>query len=904
MILRSYIWIFLLISSVVAQGQGSFDTDIKEAKAISDDRTAQIEALDAILKKRKYSSYPDSLGLVHYAIAYRHRLLGEDIQVIEHAKKGVQLFDEASYKGYQKAFLYSFLGESYDYLLDPNKAIQAYDAILQLEPQGRIQTVYGYAALQSAQIYERNEDYKTSIDIIESVVEGPYKNAISDRDLMDLYLAGSISYSNLRNRDEMTRSKAYLDSAYRYANQIEDLDILNASELDNQAAILHIYSGDENLALPMFRRTASKLAEQNIDGSSTYLSLMYSNAAYASNSTSKYTDGLRSGRQAMSIITSASAEIPIELEVSVYSNLAASHRGLTAFDSAYYYLGLARATLEDQGLESDEIRALYITYLYDHALTNYDQFLIHNAQSLQEAKRNITQLDNMFQFQVDDQLSDFSVQSLRSKGTDYYKLGIDIAYSLGDIETYWTYSEKIKGLELLAANLANQNRTSSTAKKELDRQILELNALLGLETSHDKIDSLRLIRAKLKQEKVELTRQLATNQRSSAYQLVDLGRIRESLDQKQQLIQYQSGQKHLYGIVVTADTAMLKQLLTVEATTSLTNEFGSLIVEQNSPIEKIKTLGYQIYKGLVQDLTLGKSHTIIIHDEVTTDLPMDALITDGGEYWVRSTAMNTTPSGSFLIQNSGKLKSLRQIEYFKPAYTTATDLPPLPYTDAELTSVKEIFSVALVEGNNCTKSALDSSLVDAAVVHFSGHAIANSTASEQSYLALSSGSSLQDRLLLGELYTMSTSAQMVVLSACKTGIGQIIKGEGAESLARGFLYAGAKSVLNTLWSVDDRATSHIISGTYANLREGYTKSISLQQAKLAYLDKAESYEQHPYYWAGIVVTGADTPIKVYQINWWKHLLLLIILALLAAFLTWRHSKRPFPKIEFLGQPLQ
>ena len=103
---------------------------------------------------------------------------------------------------------------------------------------------------------------------------------------------------------------------------------------------------------------------------------------------------------------------------------------------------------------------------------------------------------------------------------------------------------------------------------------------------------------------------------------------------------------------------------------------------------------------------------------------------------------------------------------------------------------------------------------------------------------------------------------MVVLSACETGIGEVQRGEGVISLARGFTYAGARSLLTTLWSVNDKNTKEIMELFYRNIKHGMEKDAAIREAKLEYIDRHSHLGAHPYYWAGFVPLGDMAPIQM------------------------------------------
>jgi len=147
-------------------------------------------------------------------------------------------------------------------------------------------------------------------------------------------------------------------------------------------------------------------------------------------------------------------------------------------------------------------------------------------------------------------------------------------------------------------------------------------------------------------------------------------------------------------------------------------------------------------------------------------------------------------------------------------------------------------------------------LKDYRYVHFATHGLVNESKPELSGLILAQGNqSFEDGILyLGEIYNLNLNADLVVLSAYKTGLGKIARGEGLIGLTRGFLYAGANNLLVSLWQVNDVSSSNLIVDFYQQLLEGQSKSGALREAKLRLLESHTKYAK-PYYWAPFVLVG-------------------------------------------------
>lgn len=116
------------------------------------------------------------------------------------------------------------------------------------------------------------------------------------------------------------------------------------------------------------------------------------------------------------------------------------------------------------------------------------------------------------------------------------------------------------------------------------------------------------------------------------------------------------------------------------------------------------------------------------------------------------------------------------------------------------------------------------------------------------------------KLYANEIADLKLSAELVILSACNTGNGKISSGEGVMSLSRAFKFAGANSILMSLWLSNDQSSVPIITEFVANLKKGLPKDVALQQAKLKFLKSADPLMKDEYYWAGFMVNGELSPI--------------------------------------------
>lgn len=155
-------------------------------------------------------------------------------------------------------------------------------------------------------------------------------------------------------------------------------------------------------------------------------------------------------------------------------------------------------------------------------------------------------------------------------------------------------------------------------------------------------------------------------------------------------------------------------------------------------------------------------------------------------------------------------------------------------------------------------TVMDQDLAEYRIVHFATHALLDNEHPELSGIVLSlvdeKGQQQDGFLRLHDIYNLRLPVDLVVLSACQTGLGKDVKGEGLIGLTRGFMYAGASGVVASLWKVDDEATAELMKLFYQGLFDkGLSPAAALREAQLA-LRKQKRW-QEPYYWAGFVIQG-------------------------------------------------
>jgi CHAT domain-containing protein len=179
-------------------------------------------------------------------------------------------------------------------------------------------------------------------------------------------------------------------------------------------------------------------------------------------------------------------------------------------------------------------------------------------------------------------------------------------------------------------------------------------------------------------------------------------------------------------------------------------------------------------------------------------------------------------------------------------------LGPLPFAEQEARTIAALYDVEPLIGEAATEGAVREGVAGANILHLAAHGHYNPVAPFSSLIALAPDGAHDGWLTVGEVYGLDLAqSDLLVLSACQTQLGELSAGDELVGLTRAFFFAGAPTVIASLWNVNDQATALLMERLYTHLREGLGKAEALRQAQL------EVMEAHPdpYYWAGFVLSG-------------------------------------------------
>jgi CHAT domain-containing protein/Tfp pilus assembly protein PilF len=231
------------------------------------------------------------------------------------------------------------------------------------------------------------------------------------------------------------------------------------------------------------------------------------------------------------------------------------------------------------------------------------------------------------------------------------------------------------------------------------------------------------------------------------------------------------------------------------------------------------------------------------------------------DYLILHKAISYEFSAGLLLQKKKGNEGNRENSIFLCApvkFPTGDNLNDLPGTIEEVRQISSLFGnqARVVQGMEANESTVKSdNLKKYRFIHFATHGVVDEIAPELSRIYLQSGGSEDGHLFSGEIFNLQLQADLAVLSACQTGLGKFSKGEGVIGLSRALVYAGARSLVVSYWSVADQSTSQLMTNFYGEMMKSPNASFSasLQKAKVAMINQPALAA--PYYWAPFVLIG-------------------------------------------------
>lgn len=472
-----------------------------------------------------------------------------------------------------------------------------------------------------------------------------------------------------------------------------------------------------------------------------------------------------------------------------------------------------------------------------------------------------------------------------------YGDGVRIAYTLSDVsfrdrklyrELSFYFAEKSKSAVLQEAISDTNAKSFANIPQELLEEEKNLKAAIALITQKlaqkpeaEEEKYFRETIFSLNRTYQDFTKRLE-NQYPEYFNLKynsaapSIGQLQNALSDKTALISYfiDENNSRLYTFVISGEKFTIEtKALPPEYDKYITGLRNSVFFQE---INTYKTSAQRLYNLLVPARIPGSINDLIIIPTGRMGvIPFEVLLkkTSGEDYkalpyLLQEYSIRYEFSAGLALQKKSKSKSITSALFCAPVtFPENAGLPSLPGTETEVNTISSLFrqkniSSSVYLNNQANEANIKSgSLKNFSLVHLATHGVVDEKSPELSRIFLQTETDAEDgNLFAGEIYNLQLDADLVALSACQTGLGKISKGEGVIGLSRALVYAGAKNIIVSFWSVADESTAQLMTGFYKQLLENPSINYSrdLRNAKLQLLNGKYSA---PYYWAPFILIG-------------------------------------------------
>ena len=861
------------------------DSIIKIATITHANEAAEI-AHDFSVKKFKKQDYTNA---VHFAL--------QEVNILHQANSLNKTYSKALYQ------LGIFQYKNKEYL----EAIKTHKKIIDLTVN-EVHVAKSYCEI--GRCYNQLLDYYKAIEYYEIGIT-KLEELEQHKELISKYNNFSRVYSKLGTKNGYLKSIDILKKSEQLQNQI-DFTNANFYTLNNGLGTNYGVKPISNFdkAFYYFQKNLKRSLnlQDSISASTTYLNL---SEIY----------NIKKDKKALYYIKKGfDYSTTIKTKGHGLHQMADYHRNLKALDSALYFIDKSVTTyanipakkdgtltdLRQSPYKADLLQAISkkIDLLIDIYVSNSEIYYI------EEALQTISLADQFIDAIQNESFETASLFHLRSIASNLYVKGVYCSKIVHQEELAFYFTEKNKALLLTQAILKNTHSVQ-VPKEIIHRENTITKEILSLENQiSDHSVSLENIQ-KLKKElfeKKNIRQQFMDSiqpiypiyfETTSSTTIYPLHKVQNLLDSTTVIVSYIWNKAidtdhNFYGVLTTKNDVTVFEITkkeTVNYLITLYKEKISKPLETEDDVRRFQEIAYQLYTALfpTQEIQqhIKDKHLIIIPDDDLQNIPFEALITKEktNAYLIASTEVSYAYSISSLLHNSeNKRHTTHNFTGFAPTTFKNAGLDSIPLTTKELKTINALEDGFIYLREKAIKSNFLNTIEDTKIMHLATHA----DAGQQPWIAFH-----DDKLELHELYTLKNQAELVILSGCNTSLGTSIQGEGLLSLARGFFYSGTNTVISSLWNSNDKSTALLFEQFYKNLNNGQTRSASLRQAKLDYLNSHSLSQASPYYWASFVLIGNTDLLVQTENNLLPYIILGIILILLFIIMFSRNRKKVY-----------
>ncbi|WP_269240866.1 CHAT domain-containing protein [Flavobacterium limnophilum] len=491
-------------------------------------------------------------------------------------------------------------------------------------------------------------------------------------------------------------------------------------------------------------------------------------------------------------------------------------------------------------------------------------------------------------------INQIRIRNRTEKCISIYDLLFQKENKISYIEKALQLSERTKS-GVLKNYLTNKKTASREEKLHLEQLQNCTNEIVKEQQKGDLANVSKINEVIKKQNELMLSlKKIRSKNQVNSAEILDLKSLYAKLEKdKAILVEYFSGFEKMYIFTLANQRIKLDFYWDNHTATPRIISFLDYFSDANKITNNISDYnhyGNSLYKMLKLPTNSTYKNLVIVPDGLLNFLPFEALITKEStttnfaqmHYLLNDFRIAYNNSAGFYLNGKSLSRDKKTVLGIFPIFEKTNY--ELTFSKTEMQSIKSNFDGDFFDNSNATFENFKRNAANYSILHLSTHATSGDTEMPASI-------KFYDReIFYSELYNLNINPDLVVLSACETGIGKLYKSEGAMSVARGFQFAGAQNLLFSLWKVNDYTTSVFMDDFYKNIKNGQSYFEANANAKLDFLkDKSISNaKKSPYYWSAFVYYGG---IEATEKPTHYYFYILGLLILIGLFLVFKHFRK-------------
>ncbi|KZY41958.1 CHAT domain-containing protein [Oleiphilus sp. HI0086] len=677
------------------------------------------------------------------------------------------------------------------------------------------------ASIRSAQLYLDYHDCNKSLGYATKGLN-PFQNSYPptmEDEYRELRRLKGLSAACLGNTSAAEQEIGYIRGI--------SLGVLNRTDDDvkNKLAIADVYQ-----ALGKYGQAENELRRSNAWSMTDFLMVgasIYAAGAAGPNSIPAL-DYLQAVNQA-----TQSGELPKDKEIPHLYKLARSYLARDFYNSS---VGMYERLFSRDDLKS-KFPDVYYAALGDYALS------LRNADQSDKAKEYFIKAIDFYERNRNFINASSSKIGYMSDKFEVYSAYIDYLIEIGDHGKALEYAERSKSRALVDSLAAKEKFGSRSSKADSlinEIKILEENSFNKSEDERSMILSLR---SELKAEAPELLSLISVPS-------INIADMQSTVPDNTSMLFFSQSVKGLNVFALNKDSVYGHMVELANIDTLVEEYLEKIRTRSDDYLSNSRALYDALIKPVEPHLN-GTSLLITPYGKLHY-LPFGSLH-DGQSFLVEKYSYSLMPNISIIELLSNRVvQSEKALVIGNPANDHG--FSSLEMSELEASAIGNLtYRSKTLKGEQATETEFKNSISDYGVIHYAGHAYFNENEPLLSSLVMAGDDKNDGMFTLSELYETNISADLVTLSACETGLGEVRSGDEVFGFTHGLLFSGANSVVSSLWKVPDEETGLLMLGFYSNL-ESMSKSEALQQAKVFLLN---DINPHPYYWSSFEYTGLN-----------------------------------------------